>query len=196
MQSDKTVWFLTHNSDKYREAIAILTPMGLRVRHLNRSKVEIQDYRPENIARFALKNAMHDNRKPILVEDSGLFIEALDGFPGPYSSFVYDTVGLKGVLAILRGHRSRSAYFQATVGFGSPSTQPRFFTGRVKGRISNRILGKNGFGYDPIFIPEGYTRTFGQSSPSFKNTKSHRARAFRSFARWFVAQSTSSTSTF
>ncbi len=192
LRSDRTVWFLTHNPDKYREASAILAPMGVRVRHLNQSKIEIQDPSPENIARFALKNALQDNRKPILVEDSGLFIETLNGFPGPYSSFVYDTIGLNGVLAILRGHNSRKAYFQATVGFGSPSTQSRFFTGRVKGIVSNRILGKNGFGYDPIFIPEGYTKTFGQSSQTFKNTKSHRARAFLSFARWFVARPASS----
>jgi len=193
LPSDRTVWFLTHNRDKYQEASAILAGMGVRVRHLNQSKIEIQDSRPENIARFALKNALRDNRKPILVEDSGLFIETLDGFPGPYSSYVYDTIGLKGVLAILRSHEHRRAYFQATVAFGSPSTRPCFFTGRVKGRISHRILGKSGFGYDPIFIPEGYTKTFGQSSQSFKNTKSHRARAFQSFARWFVAQSTMST---
>jgi XTP/dITP diphosphohydrolase len=182
------VWFLTHNTNKFREASAILAPMGVRIRHLDRSKIEIQDSRQENIARFALLNALKDQRKSILVEDSGIFIEDLDGFPGPYSSYVYDTIGLKGVLATLRGHKVRRAYFEATVAFGSPTIKPHLFRGRVKGRISDRILGKNGFGYDPIFIPDGYNKTFGQSSQAFKNDRSHRARAFQSFARWYVAQ--------
>lgn len=188
LQSDDQVWFLTHNRNKFREAADILAPFGVKVRHLNRSKVEIQDPKQEKIARFALVNALKENTKPVLVEDSGIFIEDLDGFPGPYSSFVYETIGLKGVLAIMRSHRARKAYFQATVAFGSPSLEPHLFVGQVKGRISHQIQGKNGFGYDPIFIPDGSNKTFGQSSEAFKNRKSHRAMAFQKFARWFIAR--------
>jgi XTP/dITP diphosphohydrolase len=188
LRSDNAVWFLTHNSDKFREASAILAPLGVRIRHLDRSKIEIQDSRQENIAKFALLNALEGQNKQILVEDSGIFIEDLNGFPGPYSSYVYDTIGLKGVLAVLRRHKVRRAYFQATVAFGSPTVNPRLFRGRVTGRISDKILGRNGFGYDPIFIPDGYKKTFGQSSQAFKNERSHRARAFQNFARWFAAR--------
>jgi XTP/dITP diphosphohydrolase len=186
---DKTVWFLTENDNKFREASSILAPFGLRIQRLDRPKIELQDPRPEIIARFALITALKDHRKPTLVEDSGLFIEALDGFPGPYSSFVYYTIGLQGIIDIMKRYGTRKAYFQSTVAFGSPSIRPRLFTGKVKGRISKEIVGKTGFGYDPIFIPEGSTRTFGQTSQSFKNTRSHRARAFQSFARWFVTWS-------
>jgi XTP/dITP diphosphohydrolase len=189
---NKTVWFLTENDNKFREASSILAPFGLRIQRLNLAKIELQDPRPENIARYALISALRDHRKPILVEDSGLFIETLDGFPGPYSSFVYYTIGLQGILDLMRRYRIRKAYFQSTVAFGSPSIKPRLFTGKIKGRISNRILGNNGFGYDPIFKPDGSDRTFGQTSQSFKNTNSHRARAFQSFARWFVTWSPSS----
>ena len=188
MRSDNAVWFLTHNIDKFREASAILTPMGVKMHHLNKSKIEIQDSKQENIAKFALLNALRAQHKSILVEDSGIFVESLDGFPGPYSSYVYETVGLRGVLAVMQGHKVRSAYFQATVAFGSPKIKPHLFTGRVNGKISNRILGKNGFGYDPIFIPDGYSKTFGQSSQEFKNERSHRALAFQSFARWFTSR--------
>ena len=188
MQSDDPVWFLTHNQDKFREAADILAPFSVKVRHLNRPKVEIQDPKQEKIAKFALLNALKETKKPVLVEDSGIFIEDLDGFPGPYSSFVYETIGLKGVLAILQRHRARKAYFQATVAFGSPTLEPHLFVGQVKGRISQRILGGNGFGYDPIFIPDGSNMTFGQASEVFKNRKSHRAEAFQKFARWFVTQ--------
>jgi len=149
------------------------------------AKVEIQDPRPENIARFALESALKNNKRLIVVEDSGLFIEGLSGFPGPYSSFVYATIGLKGILSLLRSSRNRRAYFQSSVAAGSPSLEPQLFTGTVKGRISRCILGKTGFGYDPIFIPEGSRKTFGQTTWSFKNRNSHRAAAFQKFAEWF-----------
>ncbi len=149
------------------------------------AKVEIQDPRLENVARFALESAMENNNRLIVVEDSGLFIKDLNGFPGPYSSFVYDTIGLKGILSLLRGSRNRRAYFQSSVALGSSSLEPQLFSGTVRGRISSSILGETGFGYDPIFIPEGSRKTFGQTSWSFKNKHSHRAAAFQKFAKWF-----------
>jgi XTP/dITP diphosphohydrolase len=186
---NKPVWFLTQNTNKFREASSILAPFDVRLQRLNLAKIELQDPRPENIARFALVSALENQRKPILVEDSGLFIVSLGGFPGPYSSFVYDTIGLEGILAVLRPSRTRKAYFQSTVAFGSPSIRPRLFTGIVPGRISKEISGTTGFGYDPIFIPDGSTKTFGETSQSFKNMQSHRARAFQKFAKWFVTSS-------
>ncbi len=184
---DETLWFLTGNTDKFREASSILAPFGIKIRRLKRSKTEIQDPRLENIARFGLREALEDHRGPILVEDSGIFIRSLGWFPGPYSSFVYGTIGLRGILDLLRGRSDRRAYFQCTVAFGSSAANIRLFTGRVGGMISPRIAGKEGFGYDPIFVPDGSKKTFGQTSPAFKNTHSHRARAFEKFARWYVS---------
>src|SRR5207247_8466961 len=103
------------------------------------AKVEIQDPRPENIARFALGSALKNNKRLIVVEDSGLFIEGLSGFPGPYYSFVYETIGLKGILSLLRSSRNRRAYFQSSVAAGSSSLEPQLFIGTVRGRISRSI---------------------------------------------------------
>jgi len=149
------------------------------------AKVEIQDPRLENIATFALQTALESQRRLIVFEASGLFIEVLRGFPASYSSFVSATIGLKGILSLLGGSRNRRAYFQSSVALGSPSLEPQLFTGTVRGRISQTILGKSGFGYDPIFIPAGSRKTFGQTSWSFKNRNSHRAAAFQKFAKWF-----------
>ena len=179
------VWFLTENSHKFREACAILAPSGIPIRQLSRKKVELQDSNPEKIARFALETAIEQYKRLILVEDSGLFIDELNGFPGPFASFTLETIGLAGILELLRRSRRRSAYYQSSIVLGSPSISPRVFTGRVKGRISNRILGSGGFGYDPIFVPNGSKMTFGQSSDDFKNRTSHRARAFARMARWY-----------
>lgn len=175
---------MTENQEKFREAKSILDSQGIKIRQLKRAKVEIQDPSIEKIARQAIKTALVHHSELLLVEDSGLFIDALRGFPGPFSSYVYETIGLEGILGLLDGRR-RSAYFQTSIAVGSASLQPRTFTGTVRGSISRKIVGSAGFGYDPIFIPEGFRETFGQTSREFKNKHSHRAKAFLKFAKWY-----------
>ena len=185
MPSDnKTVWFMTENPDKFREAKSILDTQGIKIRQLKRAKVEMQDSSLEKIARLAVKTAPVSPPGLLLVEDSGLFINALGGFPGPFSSYVYKTIGLKGILSLMQGKR-RSAYFQSSIAVGSTDLRPRIFTGIVRGSVSRKIAGTAGFGYDPIFVPEGFGKTFGQTSEHFKNKNSHRARAFLKFAKWY-----------
>ena len=181
---EKTVWFMTKNPDKFREVKFILDAQGIQIQQLRRAKVEIQDSGLEKIAKHAIMTASFDVPGLLLVEDSGLFIDALGGFPGPFSSYVYQTIGLRGVLGLLEGRR-RSAYFQASIAVGSAFVPPRIFTGIVTGTISRRITGSGGFGYDPIFIPAGSRETFGQASVEFKIKNSHRARAFLKFAKWY-----------
>ena len=186
MRSDKnTVWFMTENPDKFREARSILDGQGIRIRQLKRAKVEIQDSSLEKIARHAIKTASVNDLGLLLVEDSGLFIDALRGFPGPFSSYVYKTIGLNGILGLMHGQRKRNAYFQTSIAVASAKVPPRVFTGIVRGSVSREIRGTAGFGYDPIFIPEGFRETFGQTKSGFKNKTSHRARAFLKFANWY-----------
>ena len=186
MRSDKnTVWFMTENPDKFREARSILDGQGIRIRQLKRAKVEIQDSSLEKIARHAIKTASVNDLGLLLVEDSGLFIDALRGFPGPFSSYVYKTIGLNGILGLMHGQRKRNAYFQTSIAVASAKVPPRVFTGIVRGSVSREIRGTAGFGYDPIFIPEGFRETFGQTKAEFKNKTSHRARAFLKFANWY-----------
>ena len=190
MRSDKKpVWFMTENPHKFREVKSILGTQGIQIRHLKRAKIELQDSSLEKIARHAIKTASVDHPGLLLVEDSGLFIDALRGFPGPFSSYVYETIGLKGILGLMEG-RKRSAYFQTSVAVGSTSLPTRTFTGKVRGSISRKIIGSAGFGYDPIFIPKGSRETFGQSTAEFKNKNSHRARAFLKFAKWYKRSQT------
>jgi XTP/dITP diphosphohydrolase len=175
---------MTENPDKFREAKSILETQGVKIRQLKRAKVEMQDSSLEKIAKFAVKTAPINPPGLLLVEDSGLFINALGGFPGPFSSYVYKTIGLKGIIGLMQGKR-RSAYFQSSIAVGSADLRPRIFTGIVRGSVSRKIAGTAGFGYDPIFVPEGFGETFGQTSEDFKNKNSHRARAFLKFAKWY-----------
>jgi XTP/dITP diphosphohydrolase len=143
----------------------------------------------EEIAAFAAKEASEATQCPVVAEDSGFFVHALGGFPGPYSSFVHRTIANQGILSLMRSMSNREAHFQAVVAFCIPKARPVCFSAIVKGTVSRRMVGKLGFGFDPIFVPdEGDGRTFAQMRIDEKNQFSHRARAFRQFFGWLTAK--------
>ncbi|NIW11921.1 MAG: non-canonical purine NTP pyrophosphatase, partial [Gammaproteobacteria bacterium] len=118
--------------------------------------IEIQDDDLEEIAKASVRDAVEKSCLPVLVEDAGLFIEVLKGFPGPYSSYVYRTLGTQGVLKLMEGIAERSAYFYSVVAFYSPNdASPKCFHGKVEGNIALKERGNQGFGFDPIFKPKG-----------------------------------------
>src|SRR5436309_14371607 len=114
-QSDKrTLWFVTQNHHKYQEARRTLNPLGIRIRMLPSPKTEIQSTDLSKIARVAAEEAAKKHNRTVLVEDSGLFVKALNGFPGPFSSYVHDTIGVRGLLRLMGLQARREAYFQAS----------------------------------------------------------------------------------
>ena len=108
----------------------------------------------------------------------------MNGFPGPYSSYVYKTLGLNGILKLLDGIENRRAYFRAVAVLEHPVLGEQVFEGIVYGRIAHYPRGTGGFGFDPIFVPEGEEKTFAELPVSDKNKYSHRARAFRKLFEW------------
>jgi XTP/dITP diphosphohydrolase len=183
---DKVAYFVTSNVHKFLEARAILGEYKISAAKLKVEAVEIQDEKLENIARYSVLDAVKNCGLPVFVEDAGIFIDALGGFPGPYSKHVYHTIGLDGVLKLMDGVENRDAYFMSVICFGAPDVEPKCFVGKVKGTISLEKKGDAGFGYDPIFAPvAGDGRTFSEMSSEEKNGFSHRGMALRSFAEWF-----------
>jgi len=127
---------------------------------------------------------------PIFVEDAGLFVEALKGFPGPYAAYVYHTIGNQGILKLMADTENRGANFQSVISYcdSENSVDPVSFYGEIKGEITpaqRTEQGKSGFGFDPIFQPEGSSRTFAEMTVEEKNGYSHRAAAIRRFAEWY-----------
>ena len=182
----KVAYFVTSNVHKFLEARAILAEYKIAVAKLKVEAVEIQDEKLENIARYSALDAVKNCGLPVFVEDAGIFIDALGGFPGPYSKHIYHTIGLDGVLKLMAGVENRDAYFMSVICFGGPDLEPTCFVGKVKGTISFEKKGESGFGYDPIFAPvAGDGRTFSEMSSDEKNGFSHRGMALRSFAEWF-----------
>ncbi|MFB0514901.1 MAG: XTP/dITP diphosphatase [Candidatus Bathyarchaeia archaeon] len=183
----KVAFFVTTNFHKFNEACQILAKQEVAVAMLKIEAIEIQDDDLEKIAKASVRDAAEKSGLPVLVEDAGLFIEALKGFPGPYSSYVYRTLGTKGVLKLMDGIAERSAYFYSVIAFYSPKrASPECFHGKVEGNISLKERGKQGFGFDPIFKPKGgVDKTFAEMTTAEKNKLSHRAQALRKFAAWY-----------
>ncbi|HYB85136.1 MAG TPA: XTP/dITP diphosphatase [archaeon] len=184
------LYFATGNKGKFAEAARTAAQFGVKLKQVKRRKVEIQSDVLKEIARFAAKEASEDILRAVVAEDSGFFVHALDGFPGPYSSYVYRTIGNEGILRLMKSVTDRTAHFQAVVAFCRPGKQPVCFSGIVKGTIGAEPKGRRGFGFDPIFVPgEGDGRTFAQMSVNEKNMLSHRGRAFLDFFNWFTIRS-------
>jgi len=126
-----------------------------------------------------------NDKSPMIVEDAGLFINTLNGFPGPYSSYVYRTLGIDGTIKLINDKDDKKAEFRSIVAFGDSSII-KTFQGVVRGMISIQPRGRSGFGFDPIFVPKGSEKTFAEMSLEDKNRYSHRAIALKKFARWYV----------
>jgi XTP/dITP diphosphohydrolase len=176
--------FVSTNGGKFREVKAILDEYGVRTSWSRRSLPELQADRLETVVKAKLEAAARFGPR-VIVEDSGLFVPALRGFPGVYSSYALATIGLDGLLRLVNG-RKREASFRTVAGL---AIRNRTWTrsGKCHGRLADRPLGRNGFGYDPIFIPDGETQTFGQLEAAEKNLRSHRAKAIHSIGRLLQA---------
>lgn len=168
------VFFVTSNPHKFHEVNTIFTQnTSIQLKLIQTSVIEIQSLDLEEIAFFSLEKCSQDfHEKPIFVEDSGLFIKQLNGFPGPFSAYIFKTIGLKGVLTLMQQVNSREAYFQSSIAL-KIDDGIEIFTERVKGKIS-RNISESGWGYDPIFIPDcDGIHTFGDLGHK-KNSISHR----------------------
>ncbi len=183
---ESRIYFATRNAGKIREARPVLAEFGLKVRPVRGHKVEVQSRDLQEIASLASFSLASDLGKPILVEDSGLFVSSLGGFPGPFSSFVFETIGCGGILRLVEGVR-RDAEFRSVLAYSEPKKSTAIFAGIARGRLATKPTGAKGFGFDPIFVPgEALGRTFAQMELEEKNRFSHRARALRKFCRWYT----------
>ena len=149
---------------------------------------EIQSESLQEIASTSVINAFKCTGLPIFVEDAGLFINALGGFPGPYAAYVYKAIHNSGILKLMEGTVDRLAKFQSVIAYLDQTLpQPVCFFGESKGTITTTERteqGKSGFGFDPIFQPDGSTKTFAEMTIAEKNGYSHRAMAIQKFAEW------------
>jgi len=187
VESHKHVLFITGNFHKYNEVRSILSSRGIAVGMLRMKGVEIQSDCIEEIAEHCAVEAFKQCRMPLIVEDAGLFIEALEGFPGPYSAYVYKTIQNRGILKLMEKTHNRKATFCSAIVYCSQETGPMLFEGKTEGEITlteRRNDNNSGFGFDPIFQPLNSEKTFAEMTLKEKNELSHRAKAINKFAQW------------
>ncbi len=175
------VLFVSSNKNKFYEAKNILSKNGINLGFFKISLREIQAESIKEIAALKVDEAYRQCHKPVIVEDAGLFVESLNGFPGPFSSYVFKTIGNSGILRLVK--TNRKAKFQSVVAYCDNKYGVVLFDAKVEGKISKNSKGK-GWGYDPIFIPNRQNKTYAMLSN--KNEISHRYKALKKFSNWFV----------
>ena len=181
------VTFITGNQHKVEEAEKIFEKFGIQLKHVDLGYPELQGTL-EEVARYGAQHAANRLGEPVIVEDAGLFIKALEWFPGPYSAYVQDTIGNNGILKLMENVKDRYAEFRSVVGYSAPNAEPEIFLGAVKGHISTEEKGNYGFAFDPLFYPEENNKTFGELTTLEKNEFSHRRRSLEQFALWYNSQ--------
>jgi XTP/dITP diphosphohydrolase len=173
----KHIVFVTSNKGKVAEATALLASLGYTVEQKDLGYPEIQVDSLQEVALNGAENIRQRLHSAFFLEDSGIFITSLAGFPGVYSKYAYLTIGLPGILKLLEGKTDRSAIFRSVIAYTQPGHDPELLVGECPGTIALEQRGTGGFGYDPIFIPNGWSQTFAEVTPQVKNTVSHRGRA-------------------
>ena len=184
--------FATHNNNKVKEVAQIL-PSYLSMKSLTDigffDEIEETGKTFEENALLKAKIIFEKTGKNIFADDSGLVIEALNGAPGVYSARYAgtgkDEDNIAKALKELDGKTNRKAYF-ISIFCLILNGKEYFFEGRIDGAISTEILGENGFGYDPIFIPDGFSKSFAQMSAEEKNAISHRAKAVEKLNNFLI----------
>ena len=179
--------FASHNKGKIAEITEMLKPLRIAVK--SALDMELPDVE-ETGSTFA-ENSLLKSKTiaeltgiPCIADDSGLCVDALNGAPGVYSArYAPDRDFDRGMDKLLAemtasGNQSRKAHFSCVISLAYPNGEYKLFEGRVDGQIApEKMCGPDGFGYDPLFIPDGYDCSFAQMGKEAKNKISHRGRA-------------------
>jgi len=165
--------FVTGNHQKLKEFEEIL---GAKLNHSDLDLEEIQSVSVEEVAGYKARQAYNLLKEPVIVEDTGLYFEDLNGLPGALIKHFVKKLSLDKICSLLGEDRKAKAvtcicYFDGE--------ETKTFIGETKGEIADKPRGTNGFGWDPIFIPEGYEKTFAELSDEEKTSKFMRKEAIK-----------------
>lgn len=184
----KELIFASHNKGKIKEIKELLAPLNIAVK--TSDDIEIPDVE-ETGTTFAENSLLKSSAIAkitgiaCIADDSGLCVDALNGAPGVYSArYAPNRDFNKGMDKLLTemkesANKSRSAHFSCVISLAYPDGKYEIFEGRVDGHIAEKKQGNGGFGYDPLFIPDGFDKSFAELGSEVKNNISHRARAMQ-----------------
>lgn len=195
MSRPKEIFLATTNAGKIKEIEEALSAFDIRIITDAYPDVEETEDTFEGNALLKACASAHKFNCPTLADDSGFSVWALDGAPGVFSSRWKEPIGtydhafqkIKEALDQKNSPDTSASFFCALAYYDPKTNFSKVFEGRVDGEVSFPPCGHNSFGYDPIFIPKGCTKTFAEMSPQDKKTHSHRGIALAKFIEWFVA---------
>lgn len=163
------IYFITGNKKKFNEVKTVLS----FVEQLDIDLPEIQDIDPHNIIKHKLLEASRHLKGGFIVEDTSLSLDCMNGLPGPLIKWFLATIGNKGLVDLVEKLGNDHAEARTIIGYAKNHEEVYFFEGAVKGRIRKAKSG-SGFGWDPVFVPDGYEKAFGEMSSEEKNSISMR----------------------
>lgn len=191
MQKENSIlYFVTGNNSKFNEVLKIFQNQKVKftLQQLDIETVEIQANTIKNVALFKLNSVKDKINSSFFIEDAGFFVDKpLKGFPGVFSSYVFKTIGNEGILRLIDDFEGSRAHFSAVIAlYFKPLDKILIFEGEVRGKVSDKIRGKEGFGFDPIFIPDLIpNKTFSELTMEEKNKISHRGQALKKLISFF-----------
>ena len=168
---------ITSNPGKVTEYQKAFDELGIEMEHYKLPYDEVQTFDLEEVVNKGMDEIIAKGVRDFIVDDTGLFIDALKGFPGVWSAFAQKTIGNDGILKLMDGVEDRGAEFRCCIGCDIDGRRI-VVTGVCRGVITESSKGTDGFGYDPIFSPDGEL-TFAEMSVEDKNKISHRGNAVR-----------------
>jgi non-canonical purine NTP pyrophosphatase (RdgB/HAM1 family) len=169
------ITFITNTKGKAVEAQEILGD-GFKVTHKKVDLDEIQTIDGKQVIEKKARKAYSILKKPVLVEDTSLYFNAWNGLPGALVRWFLDAVKCEGICKMMNEEKDRSAYAESALAYFD-GKKMKIVTGRVDGQITKKPKGDKGFGWDPIFIPQGHTKTFGEMDMEEKSRISMRKLA-------------------
>jgi XTP/dITP diphosphohydrolase len=175
----REIAIVTSNQGKMQEFRAGLEPLGFKVTQLDVDCDEIQTDTLEEVVKNCVAQVELMGHNNFILDDSGLFLNNYNGFPGVYSSYAFKTIGCKGILKLLDREPERSAHFECVIGCSIQDVGRIFVKGSCPGWIDFNERGKAGFGFDPVFVPDGASKSFAEMTMEEKNKVSHRGIAMK-----------------
>ncbi|MHA1964650.1 MAG: XTP/dITP diphosphatase [Candidatus Thorarchaeota archaeon] len=183
MSKDRLV-LVTQNKHKLKELTPLFKKYNIDFDTTSLEKHEIRSDNIEEIARVAAKVAYDTLQQPVVVDDTGFFVDSLNGFPGSYAGIVLNFIGFDGILRLMTDKVERASVFKTAVGYFDGENLESF-VGTMSGSVARKSAGVGGFGYDPIFIPDGFAKTYAELTFDEKVSISHRSKAFEEFLIWY-----------
>ena len=173
--------FITGNDKKFKEVTKLLAP--IKINQKNIDLIEIQSLDAKEVVKHKIIEAQKHHVGEFVIEDESIDFESLNGFPGPLFKFMVNSIGRTKLFEICAHFNNTNTQARAIIGY-SNGKETKFFEGIIKGKIV-APKGESTVGWDPIFIPEGYTQTFAEMGKEEKNKISHRSIAFNKFKKWY-----------